>query len=321
MQNADPRGPEDLHRRRIPARWEVHQPTHSVEEVWAGTEDFRLVPRDYEALSALFERNFATSKQMEMFTSEAYATNRLARLCREGLVARISVPRMVRGEVNGRAFAYSLTAFGLECLIAGGHRDAMERQGAWRPPYTTNSNRSNVLHDLAVGDLSNGIVRYFEANNISAGWKGARDAVQKANPMVAGGQTFILAPDAAVTLATADTLLIEYEESLRPDSFGERLANYQRYFERRLWESDYLKAPKVLISASQTADRQRYWANPFDEALKMAMAATHLYQHVYLIKEEAWRVGDWTVQPIRPGEPVVSLKVAATGEAAPSSSV
>lgn len=320
MQNAEPGAPAELHRRRIPARWEIQPPRHSVEEVWAGTGDFRLVPRDYAALSALFERNFSTTKQMEMFSSEGVGANRLTRLWREGLVARIPVPRMVRGEVNGRAFAYSLTAFGLECLIAGGHRDATERQGSWRPPYITNANRSNVLHDLAVGDLCNGIVRYFGENAISAGWKGARDAVQKANPMVAGGQTFILAPDAAVTLATADTLLIEYEESLRPDSFGERLANYQRYFEHRLWESEYLKAPKVLISASEVADRQRYWSHPFDEALKMATVAVKLYTHVYLVKEEAWRVGDWTVQPIRPGSKVIALREAATGEKTQSSS-
>ena len=314
MQSNESGAPAALHRRRIPARWEVQPATHAAEELWDGTGDFRLVPRDYAVLSALFERNFATTKQMEMFTSEAYAANRLARLWREGLVARISVPRLVRGEVFGREYAYSLTAFGLECLIAGGHRNAAEHQSAWRPPYATNSNRNNVLHDLAVGDLCNGIVRYFGDNGVSAGWKGSREAVQRANPMVAGGQTFILAPDAAVTLSSADTLLIEYEESLRPDSFGERLANYQRYFEHRLWESEYLKAPKVLISASEVADRQRYWARPFDEALKMGTVAVKLYQHVYLVKEEMWRAGDWMVQPIRPNNEMISLREAATGD-------
>ena len=278
-----------------------------------GTGDFRLVDRDFKAMAALFERNFVTTKRLEMFDSQSSATNRMIRLLREGIVARLAVPRMVGHEIHGREFAYSLTAFGLECLIAGGHREALERRASWKPPYITGSNRNNVLHDLSVSDLSTGVVDYFNGFQVSASWKSSRYAVQKVNPMLAGGQTFIIAPDAAITLVTADTLLVEYEESLRPDSFGDRLTNYKRYFQYKLWEAEYIRAPRVLISASEEPDRQRYWSRPFVEALSMAREVVALYQYVYLIKEQMWRQGQWMVQPLNPGADMLPLHDAIIG--------
>lgn len=307
-------GAGKMHRKRIPSWWDVRQPSHTAEDLWMGTGDFRLGRRDFDVMAALFERNFMTTKNMDAFADRGSASNRLNKLFAQGIVARISVPRMVGKEIHGREFAYSLTALGLECLIAGGHRDALERRNSWKPPYTTGSLRNNVIHDLTVGDLCTGIVGYCERFEVLAGWKSARYTVQKANPMVAGGQSFIIVPDAAITLETSDTVLIEYEESLRPESFGSRLADYRRYFHHKLWEPEYLKAPKVLISASEEADRQRYWANPFTKALSMASEVVALYPHVYLIKEQMWRQGEWLVQPLAPRREMISLREAILGK-------
>lgn len=291
-----------VHRRRMPMRWTVREPQHSVADLCTGTGTFVLVTRDYKALREIFRRNFAATRHLRMFSSPRAASNRLRRLLEEGLVARTAVTSVKNGAVRGWEYAYGLTSLGLECLAAGGDRDAASRLGEWQPPYLTGTSRNNVLHELSVADLCSGLVEHLETERIVAGWMSSRDTFQQVHSMMAGGQRLIVAPDAAVVLSTGDSILVEYEESLRPESFGRKLVNYARYFQGRVWSAEYVRAPKVLFSLSGESDRQRYWTNPLEQGLQMAKQVVALYPYVYLIREQNWRNGLWSVLPIRDGD-------------------
>lgn len=299
---------KSLHRRYVPRTWEVFPPSHTPDNLAVGTGDFVLVERDYTVLETLLNQNFLTSRHFWMFTtkdgsiSRKGATKRLQRLTKEGLVARMKIASLYRDSLQGAEYAYSLTAFGLECLALGGHQEAADRISTWKPPYLTNTRRNNIIHELSVADLCTGIMSHFKTADVKAGWRGSRQTFQRVHPMMAGGQRLALAPDAAIVLSTGHTFLVEYEESLRPDTFGSKLAEYRRYFEHEVWQSAYLTPPKILVSASETSDRQRYWGNPFQEVLKMGRKAVFLYQHMFLIKEQNWRRGIWMVQPLAAGE-------------------
>ncbi len=305
----DPSASVPSHRKPIPSQWEVYRPSHELAELFHGTGDFRLSRRDIEIFERLFHYNFALGRRLPIPGTRQNRSKRLGKLLLEGLIARLSIPRFEEGGARGREYAYCLTAFGFECLVATGHRIAIERAAIWKPAYITFSTRNNIFHELAVSELCFGVIEYLLDLQISAGWKSSRFTVQKANPMVAGGQSLIIAPDAAIAADNGHSILVEYEESLRPEAFGDRLSNYRRYFQHRLWESDYLKPPKLLISASATADRQRYWENPYSQALRMAQEVVPLYQYVYLIQEQLWRRGQWLVQSISPGSELVPLKI------------
>lgn len=102
---------------------------------------------------------------------------------------------------------------------------------------------------------------------------------------------------------TRDVMLVEYEQSVRPNTMLDKFEGYLAFWQSQAWKKPYAgltEPPTIVISVSSTADRQSYWANPYDHVCPMAAAYPVLYPHGYLIDETAWRNGLGAVRPIGP---------------------
>lgn len=305
-------------------RWEAKPPRHTLLELMQGTRTFRLNPgRDEDLFETLLEHGYLATRHLlyeefGLFPSRQEALRRLAKLWDHGFLARTRVSARPQPAVaadpalpleRGWEYAWTLTAFAFEALQTWHNEVAQEFDG-WKPPYLAASKRNNVIHQVAVADLVIGLRRYlWETRRLRSRWIPAYRAVQRLDSILgrAGRGDGFLSPDAIVLVAgpdAMDVLLVEYEESARPDRVRRYSDAYTRYLNGRTWREAFPdgQPPKVLWSFSGIADRQRYWAHPFDEARAILAERPTLAGRLFLLKEEEWRRGRWLAHGLEPHE-------------------
>lgn len=297
-------------RRWVVPVWEEQAGAHTPEELVSGTgpAGLRLTVRDLNILESLLDRNYLATRHLvrrgeaDGFPDRRKASERMSRLVAEGLVARAKVPAWNGDSPTAWEYAYCLTERGLDCLRLDGREAAERIVGRWSPPFRRNSDKINLDHELAVADLCEAITAAFPAGSL-AFWVGSRSLVQRTGrgPLHQLVERSHVHPDAAVLVLVEggmEVILVEYEESFRPDRFAERIGAYVAYFERKDWKTRYplAREPRVVISVSTRADRQRYSSSPFQHALSVAdRLAPKLWavsRNLYLMAEEEWRRGD-----------------------------
>jgi hypothetical protein len=297
--------------------WDVVDPApHPLEELERGTPvgRFCLTPdRDYAVLRSLLQYNFLTARHfvsLELFRSLDRAHDRLHALWRVGLVARCRIihPEADRGPTSAHRlpaweYAYGITALGVAALRRYDDREALRLPASWTPPYAHNSQRTNPDHDTAVADLCLQIMDYLGAR-YTVIWHGPRTA--RAVLALPDSSRQALFPDAALDItgpAGGRLALIEHDQSVRPDTVMDRLTGYAAYWLAAPWRKMYpglTAAPLLIWSVSSTRDRERYWANPFEEVRKLGARFPILYRRVWLIAPDDWRNGIYQATPLDP---------------------
>lgn len=320
----------DHERRHWTLRWDVQTPRWTLDEALTGVRGFRLnSERDQELFELLLEYDALASRHLlypdfRLFRHRKQLSQRLTKLWREGFLARTKVsarpgflasPAAVTPPLEtGWEYAWTLTAPGFAALLRWDNPAALEIQGQWEPLHSSAAKRNNVIHQVAVADLVLGLRNYFaQRRGVSTQWIAARQAVQQlASHGVGRGGTRMLSPDAVVLAFgpdATDLLLVEYEESARPDRLRRRLYAYGQFFRQRAWREAFpnCQPPRVLWSFSRRADRQGYWANPFEEARAILRERREVDRQVLLLCEEEWRAGKWLAHGGHPKAPPAEL--------------
>lgn len=275
-----------------------------------GTGTFRLTQRDMAVLEGLYERNSMGVRHLvadRLFASSEYGAARMNALFSQGLVARrrMGLSNLDAGIDRGWVYVYCLTEAGIACLRA--ERDVWV-PASWTPLWQANSHRSHVIHELSVCDMAQSLIAAVGEESSLSYWTPARMVVQKTgrtglHPSI---QRKFVSPDASVSVQVrgrTETFFLEYEESLRPQTFTDKLLGYLAYYEREDWNRQHKFAapPKVLISVSRAKDRKQF-SNQFEGACTVIDGIRTmlwpLRQFVYLAQEEDWRNGRWTLSAI-----------------------
>lgn len=316
----------DQQRRQHTIRWDVHYPVHTLDALIAGIGDFRVNPlREELLLEVLLQHDFLASRHllaMGLFASPTRLSRRLSRLCREGFVARtivsarpspaavyqddLTYPQIPIPLEQSWEYAWTLTQFGFDTLLQWDNEDARRVATRWHPNYETRGFRNNVIHDVAVADLCQHLITHLTTGHSdrTGYWVNAKSAVQRLETSLACSLVprQYLSPDAVVMISgpdAVDMILVEYEESARPDSVRDRCTGYSVYFHQRGWKPKFpeVQSPHLLWSFTDHSDRQRYWAQPFVEAQKIVKDWPMLNHHAFLLNEQEWRRGRWLAYP------------------------
>lgn len=306
----------DHERRHWTLRWEVQAPRLTLEEAMAGVRGFRLNPdRDQELFDLLLEYDALATRHLlfaefDLFASRVLANQRLVKLWREGFLARTKVSARpgFLGEAEALAepletgweYAWALTGLAFEALVAWDSPTARALKGEWVPPHTSASTRNNVIHQVAVADLVLGLRAYLaRTKGVATLWISAKRASHRLDDHGAARRGARgLSPDAVILAFgrdARDLIFVEYEESARPDRIRRGFDAYADYLGQRAWREVFpqCQPPHVLWSFSRHADRQRYWANPFEQAQAILRERPELDRQVFLLCEQEWRAGHW----------------------------
>ena len=302
--------------RYAPPQWTVEEPKYDPETLVRGTGPggFRLTVRDLAFMEVLLERNYLARRHIARlgtregvgdglgetwFPTWARANHRLLELCHMGLLARTRVTSWNHETPIGAEMAYSLTRHGFKCLCVAQYQTALDLERTWREPWRLASPRINLAHDLAALDFADAVMDAL-ASGCGITFVSSRYLVQRvgASRIHRAPKRDTIDPDAAVIVdldKRSEVLLLEYEESIRPNKLSEKITAYRSYFEARSWRARFPSQPRVILSVSGGSDRQRYWKNALGSTLSVAetfgAALWTVKDQLWVVAEEDWRMG------------------------------